>query len=108
MSLFLIKRSIKYWFQRRFRGFSDDKTWSLDHTVAEFTLPRLKRFKEVQNGYPADLTEEQWDDIIDKMILAFENVIKEFNFDEEDGIKEAKEIEEGMILFGKYFRQLWW
>ena len=31
MSIRTIKRDIKYWFQRRVRGWSDDETWNLDY-----------------------------------------------------------------------------
>lgn len=30
MSIKSVKRDIKYWFQRRTRGWSDDETWNLD------------------------------------------------------------------------------
>jgi len=105
----IVIKSIKYKLQRIFREYSDDETWNLDYTITKFILPRLKLFKKLNNGYPAHLTEEQWSEILDKMIKALENIIKDsepipvFLTDEEE-----TETKEGLKLFGEYFRALWW
>jgi len=96
--------------QLKKNGFSDSETWSLDSTVAEFIIPRLKRFKEVQNGFPAGLTEKSWDVIVDKIIFAFEfHLIRDEWSDNKLGFDAAYEkYEEGMQLFAKWFHHLWW
>jgi hypothetical protein len=96
--------------QLRQRGFSDSETWSLDVVISKFILPRLKRFKEVNNGYPGHLTPEGWNEIIDKMIFAFEfNItMDEWSSNKEGFDAEVAKYEEGMQLFAKYFRDLWW
>lgn len=124
--------------------------WNLDYTVAKFVLPRLIKFKENSLGFPgydeAD-TMNKWQDILQKMITAFEYIVTDDDwwvddprYDYSDGIhieidKDkktlfhfriddwAKEIEnnrdteqdrrneaikEGLELFSKYFRHLWW
>jgi len=86
-------------------GFSDSETWALGVVIAKFALPRLERFKEVANGYPEDLTWKQWQGILNKIIFAFEKIAK--NETEESETVTAR-IEEGLSLFGKYFRHLWW
>jgi hypothetical protein len=63
---------IKYLFRWIKNGFPDSDTWSLDITIAKYTLPRLKRLKELKDGYPSDMTEQQWDEILDKMIFAMD------------------------------------
>lgn len=88
--------------QRLERGFDDTETWNLDVTISAFIVPRLKRFKEVSNGYPADLTEEQWDEALDKMIKFFEFSADDSKFLEENIYSE------GFDLFCKYFHSLWW
>ena len=98
------KREIKYKKQRLKRGFDDSETWSLYTTIASFIVPRLKRFKKVNNGYPANLTEEEWDTILDKMIFSFENCDHDKLFEKEFYDK----YEEGINLFAKYFMGLWW
>ena len=92
------KRYPKWCEQRTERGWDDSDTWDLDKTIAKFTYPRLKRFIEVNHGYPADFTEKKWKDILDKILHAIDISRK----DNLDG--EAKE---GLELLGKYFNDLW-
>ena len=97
----------KYVQQRLERGFDDSETWSLDYTIASFILPRLKRFKEVTNGYPANFeTFEEWIAVIDKIIKAFENKVNSDNLEWTEEIEA--EINEGLTLFAKWFSHLWW
>jgi hypothetical protein len=53
-------RWIIWWYQRITRGFSDRACWGLDHTIAEFTLPRLKLFRKIapECGIPTSMFEE--------------------------------------------------
>lgn len=102
----LLRRRIRFFLQRRARGWDDSETWNLDTTIAEFVLPRLKRFKEVTNGYPGTdefPTPESWDVALDKMIRAFEIVLAG-----DIGLEEYPEFREGMDLFAKHYLQLWW
>lgn len=88
--------------QRIERGFDASELWSLDYNIARFIVPRLKAFKEETCGFPASLSEKEWDEILDKMIKAFEDIINDKN-DE-----KIKEIDEGLNLFNKYFLDLWY
>jgi hypothetical protein len=107
-------RECKLLWQRRVRGWDDSDTYSLDGTIAKFILPRLKRFKEVNNGVPnvfcsqgTDIGGKIWDSRLDKMIRAMELVIK----NHDTGIitqEEAEEITWGLNLFGQHFMDLWW
>ncbi len=87
--------------QRKKRGFDDSELWNLDHTISKFILPRLKRFKNITMGYPACITEKEWDDTLDTMINAFEYIVKE----ETD--THQNEIKKGLDNFRKYFFNLW-
>lgn len=99
------KRIRKLKKQYKKRGFDDSETWSLDLTIAQFILPRLKRYKEITIGCPASVSFEEWDEILDKMIKSFEIIIKEEGWPN----KEQEKIqEEGLDLFRKYFLGLWW
>jgi hypothetical protein len=75
--------------------FEDEELWDLDFTIADFILPRLIRFKELNNS-------EGVEEVLDKMILAFELIVN-------DDIKDENEkiIDEGLKLFSKNFRKLW-
>lgn len=47
-------RDVKYWFQRRIRGWSDDETWCLDYEFIKWLNTRLKTYLE-QAGKVVDL-----------------------------------------------------
>ena len=116
------KRVRKKWLKKNGHYVNVKDTWSLDCAFADFAIPRLKLFKKVNNGYPghgdAD-TFEKWNEIIDKMIEAFElhndfvNKSDKYflptgEFDkaryEVDSLKE----QEGLKLFAEWFGALWW
>ena len=46
MSLRIIIRNIKYWFQRRARGWSDDETWNLNYEFILWLNSRFKKYRE--------------------------------------------------------------
>ncbi len=113
-------RSLKYWWQRRTRGWDDTDLWSLDYTIAKYILPRLRMFIDVKIGVPCTLggfdlddsvgyknAEVEWNRIITKMIVAFELIIRDGN-GEFLSNEEYKLIDEGLNLFAKYLRNLWW
>jgi hypothetical protein len=135
-------------------------TWSMDHTLADIVLPMLKQLKETKHGAPMtddddvpdnlkstsakpkenewDTDEfhfERWDWILDEMIWAFEQKVKDddeskfFDHSENDpngfpwdkdgkyvsktkvdweGLKshQARKTN-GYRLFGKYYEALW-
>lgn len=103
----LIKRSIKFFFQRLTRGWDDSDTWSLDYSLAKLIAPRLKRFKEVTGGHPGDMTEQEWNNTLDKMIAAFEFLGSEERWSNTDKNK-WNEVQEGIDLFAKHYVGLWW
>ena len=96
--------SEEYKKQRIERGFDDTETFSLDTTIAKFILPRLKRFKEINKAFPEDMTFEEWNLILDKIIESLELITKPEYFSSGKNPK----IQEGIDLFAKYFRYLWW
>ena len=131
-------RQRKKWLKQRGLYVNPKETWSLDITFAKYIIPRLKKFKELNNGYPGIEevnTPEKWDEALDKMIQAFEYVIDwdeywlddprydytdiMFGDDKElyESIVENKRMEdihrltainEGLQLFAKYYMSLWW
>ncbi len=104
--------------------------YDLDVTIARFILPRLMAFKEHCECSPnLNMTHEEWMGVLDKMIYAFERIalqteedtpeykayIKAIWNNEMDlvDLKRAaksslKPITEGLSLFHKYYRNLWW
>jgi hypothetical protein len=109
-------------------------TYSADHTLALIILPLLKQFRANLQGAPCVDNEdvpvemhqeiegyyEGWDErwawVVDEMINAFERIVDDEweqdyhnggEFDVEGYKAEDKRIDNGLRLFGKYFRGLW-
>jgi hypothetical protein len=91
--------------QRIERGFDDSELWSLDCTIAKFILPRLKRFKERYVDSVVD--DSNLIDDIDKMIIAFELAIAQFDEHLIEDLNQSQ-FKEGIQLFADRFLQLWW
>jgi len=93
-----------------------EECWNLDMTLSALILLRLIYFRDNHSGAPSCLFEydefdhikeedgfKKWNEILDKMIWAFYLYIKEEDYNEENG----RQIDEGLELFAKYFRDLW-
>lgn len=120
------ERAAEYRKQRIERGFDNSELWSLDATIAKFILPRLKVFRENHCGYPGQLTDDKWNEILDDMIVAFdiylndndlinsEEIIRKFH---KQGLFKGRSLEKclelhttfekGMEYFHKYWMSLW-
>ena len=97
-------RSIKFAWQRAFRGYDDFAWWDLDLYIAKIAAPILLKMAERTPGYPPDLTEEEWGVILHKMHIAMALIAKDkISHDQ----KEELAIDEGVELFGRWFRHLW-
>lgn len=100
-----LKRHLK---QFEEQGWTDADTWSLDHSFAKYIAPRLKKFRELNNGYPGNLTEEKWNKILDEMIEGFEFAADENKYWDVDNDENFKKLEKALDHFKTYFRALWW
>lgn len=104
----------EFYEQRMQRGFDDSETWSLYSTFTSFILPRLKRFKELEVGYPSSMSKAKWEKILSDMIMAFEYLDDEdLGIDDERSFSECidernKIIDKGLKLFIKHYCKLWW
>ena len=89
-------------------GFTSSEFWSLDFTLACYVYSHLCYFRDnCLVGYPAYMTFEQWQAIINKMIKAFELYIKPDN-EIIPSKNKQKQMNYGMKLFIKYFGHLWY
>jgi hypothetical protein len=105
-------------------------TWSMDCTLAMIIHPMLVQLKATQHGHPSNLTEQEWDQILDEMIWAFEQkcrdhweddyygdydedqkngpMVGSFKWIDHEGLKTHQErMSNGFRLFGKYYENLW-
>ena len=94
--------------QRRDRGFDDTDTWCLRSAILRFTLPRLKRFKEVQCGYPMEMTAEQWDADLAEMIFGIETFLADEYWESPEMEAIKARMNAGLKLFHDRFYDLWW
>lgn len=102
--------------QRLERGFDYSEMWNLDKTIVEFIRPRLHDFRENHGGCPMGLTEEQWNEILDKMLYWFDNYGAKCPYDIRTERKKHdqwfdnynQKVQEAKELFIKYFSDLWW
>jgi len=100
------ERIARFDMQLATRGWDDTDLWSLDLTIAQFVLPRLKAFKPFTNSFPASITNEEWKVIIQKMIDAFEIMVDGDRWPALND-EDAATVQEGCELFGKWFTHLW-
>lgn len=91
-------------------------TWNVDTTLARIILPMLIQHKKNKMGHPSILTEESWNDIIDKMIWSFNEILNgedgaqfhHHHYIDWYGMKLYNDrIQEGLDLFGRHYRNLW-
>jgi len=99
------KRVWKLRYQKLTRGWDDSQTWNLFIEIAKFSLPRLKRFRELNNGHPSTLTEKRWNTILDQIIEAFEIILQD---DICRSPQLTKKVNRGLSLFSEHFEHLWW
>ena len=102
-----LKRWIRFLGQRLWRGWDDSETWNLERTIAKFALPRLIRFKELNNGFPNDMTPEEWDAALDDIIFAMQYLNPGAQYEQTDAVTAAR-VQRGLIRFGTSFSDLWW
>jgi len=65
-------RDIHCAWQRATKGYCYRDIWSIDNWFLELIPKMLEEFKKIRHGYPASLTLEEWDDIIQQMKTHFE------------------------------------
>ena len=117
-----IHRNVKFGFQRMFRGFDNADAYEFFSNFVDRNYKLLEHFKKHNWGYPANLTEEEWDNILDEMIHhlymmdewnVIESLKKGMPEDYTVDYKSVYEImdrnkDEFFKLFSKYFYNLWW
>ena len=112
---------IRYGFQRMFKGYDAVDTFEIFAKFVERYSKILTEYRKKPWGYPGDLTEEEWDDIVDEMIYHLhytdeETVIEELEKDVPDEWSVSGKVvsdvmdrhkDEFFKLFSKYFFYLW-
>lgn len=107
-------RHLKWRCQRFSRGYADIDCWDIDEWFTKSILKILKQFKSNLHGHPFDMTEEEWEAVLQEMIDCFELV------DQSDDIIYLEPAEQmklnekviaaknkGLDLFKEHFFDLW-
>lgn len=102
--------------QRKIKIEIDDfDVWSADHTMALIIVPLLKKLKERKQGSALVDTEDvpdnikkldthgRWDWVLDEIIHAFELRLNEDDMSK----REIDRMQNGLMLFAKYYTALW-
>jgi hypothetical protein len=100
----------------------------MDSTLSLLIHPMLVQLKATQHGHPANMTEQEWNEILDEMIWAFEQKCRDdwesdyYEYEDDNterfglklvwedraGAKAHQErMSNGFKLFGKYYENLW-
>jgi hypothetical protein len=104
------KKLEKYKKQRDKNGFDDTETWYLDKTFALFLIPRLKRFIQVNNGFPNGETIESYNEKLNFIVDSFEEYYQDENVEvslelEKERLSNAKK---AVAILGELWFDLWW
>lgn len=106
----MIPKNTKWFYQRGKRGYSDCDVWGFDSYLAEIITNGCRQLAKQKHGYPQDLTEEEWDKVINQIANGFEEYSK--IMDHEDGYNLTheefnKKLDDLFLLLRKYFVNLW-
>lgn len=105
--------------QRAKKGYCDLDVWNIDNFIETTLVEILKEFKKDNNGYPPELTPEEWDKIIDRMIFLLTEMNEEtcsMRFDLGDKPEKYFEVSEYRTkckdefydLLKRWHWALWW
>jgi hypothetical protein len=105
---------IKYAYQRAKRGYSDSDIYNLNTPIAIIASKSIKHWLyHGVSSYPSGLTHDEWYSILEKIELAFDLYLFQENITGNNPYfklltaEEEAKMEEGFLLFGKWFTHLW-
>jgi len=139
-----------YWLKRKWQqlttGFEHHESFDYFHWNAKMAVPRLKMLRDNLHGCPSEFAPEgksveegveEWTEILNKIIWAFENIdnepmpkkpddydprqtVTEYDdgsvsykafddrkWDWSEAKEHARKVQEGLDLYGKYYLNLW-
>jgi hypothetical protein len=86
-----IPRTIKYFFQRGVRGWSDADLWGMHYYLTDLILNMIVNLKQLRHGYPCHMNDDQWGEILSEI---------------QDGFAILKKCDDSMeeIEWGGYYK----
>jgi hypothetical protein len=112
---------VRYGFERMFKGYDSVDCFETFSKFIERYSKILIEYKKTHHGYPCDMSNQKWEDIIDEMIYHLyymdeDNIEKELCKNVPDGwTPSVKTVDEIMVrhkdeffkLFSEHFYNLW-
>ncbi|OII61171.1 hypothetical protein BJP40_06490 [Streptomyces sp. CC53] len=96
--------------QRARRGYSERDLWSLDTYIAGVVGAGVQHLKEVKHSHPVEVTEQEWDDILDRIagpLLAYAEGKFDPGLSFEDELVQYEAAREAMRLFAEHLGSMW-
>ena len=102
-----LKHTIIYSYQRIKTGHADCDWFNLDSTLRETLLLGLKGLRRYGNSYPADVTAEEWDVLLDETILHLQYLEDNEWLTEEERVVWLSHRNAAFDFLDKHFESLW-
>lgn len=104
-----IKRYVVQYHQRGKRGFADCDVWSLDNYLLSWLPDAIAQIRDYP-GHPEGLSTDEWQEILDKMIIGFDCGYRLINlefYSVDDGYLLQENVDVALDLFREHFFHLW-
>lgn len=106
------RRRIKWARQRVRQGYADCDLWAMDEWLFEVLPQAIRQFKETTHTYPGDITEEEWNSVLEEMAFSFEEAAQEPDFeDPEQYLRDyeyrKRRVKDGFDSLATWIFNLW-
>jgi hypothetical protein len=105
-----IYRNIKTFIHWLIKGYTQEMHWNLDDFLSIVIYEKLKQFRDYKvkygNSHPCDLTDKQWEIILDKLVDGFKDIVND-DWTIDNYKEAASKRRETLELFIDRFGDLW-
>jgi len=99
------KSRIRWKIQRMRKGYSTYDIWSFDTYLARVIAGGLEELRIMNNGHPANMTNDEWLDVLIEMEDGFRSYNDSGTIGEYEEMN--KKLNKSLLLFSAYFKHLW-
>jgi hypothetical protein len=101
---------LRAFLQRGRRGYSDRDTWSLDSYLSEVIAGSVQNLARVTNGHPRELTQQEWQDILDRISAGFRSAQRRqwWDIDPAERLGAEAELDQTFALLRRWWGHLGW
>lgn len=85
------------------QGFDDSVTWSLDHCLAKWLLPRLEKYVELAEK--TIVISDEYRESLEVMIKGFKVAVRDIEADE---VSSREDIAAAYKALSENYNRLWW